>query len=232
MDSMSWGRLRFRVMLLVVALVSSACVAQRSAADLDDRPVNPLASSPGKVVVLVFLRRDCPVSSRYAPSIQRVSMQYAESAIFWLIYPDKSETSDSIRKSIAEYGYHLPVLRDPEHQLVKLTHVPAGEKNFLVTDDFTLPVDVDLLAIYPHAHYLGKDIEAFAELIDGTKQSLIHIPQWNLNWQAVLSILDASSVAEGNKDQLALHLRQLEYQVTFRACIAARSLAADRERKP
>jgi Flp pilus assembly protein TadD len=63
--------------------------------------------------------------------------------------------------------------------------ITAGEKNFLVTDDFTLPVDVDLLAIYPHAHYLGKDIQAVAELPDGTKETLIHIPQWNLNWQAV-----------------------------------------------
>jgi tetratricopeptide (TPR) repeat protein len=63
--------------------------------------------------------------------------------------------------------------------------IPPGDKNFLVTDDFTLPVDVDLLAIYPHAHYLGKDLQAIATLPDGTKKTLIHIPQWNLNWQAV-----------------------------------------------
>ncbi|MFZ0293994.1 MAG: tetratricopeptide repeat protein [Candidatus Sulfotelmatobacter sp.] len=63
--------------------------------------------------------------------------------------------------------------------------IPAGDKDFLVTDDFTLPVDVDLLAIYPHAHYLGKDIQAFATLPDGEKKTLIHIPHWNLNWQAV-----------------------------------------------
>ncbi len=63
--------------------------------------------------------------------------------------------------------------------------IPPGEKNFLVSDDFTLPVDVELLAIYPHAHYLGKDIQAFATLPDGTKKTLIHIPHWNLNWQAV-----------------------------------------------
>jgi tetratricopeptide (TPR) repeat protein len=63
--------------------------------------------------------------------------------------------------------------------------IPPGEKDFVVSDDFTLPVDVDLMAIYPHAHYLGKDIQAFATLPDGTKKMLIHIPQWNLNWQAV-----------------------------------------------
>jgi len=34
--------------------------------------------------------------------------------------------------------------------------IPPGAKDFLVADDFTLPVDASLLAIYPHAHYLGK----------------------------------------------------------------------------
>ena len=63
--------------------------------------------------------------------------------------------------------------------------IPPGDKNFTVTDEFTLPEDVRVLAIYPHAHYLGRDIQALARLPDGTKRSLIHIPNWNLNWQAV-----------------------------------------------
>ncbi len=63
--------------------------------------------------------------------------------------------------------------------------IPPGEKQFLVTDEFTLPVDIDLLAIYPHAHYLGKDLRALATLPGGSTKTLIHIPQWDLNWQAV-----------------------------------------------
>jgi tetratricopeptide (TPR) repeat protein len=63
--------------------------------------------------------------------------------------------------------------------------IPAGEKNFIVGDEFSLPVDVELLAIYPHAHYLAQDIEAMAVLPDGTRKTLIHILDWNLNWQAV-----------------------------------------------
>ena len=63
--------------------------------------------------------------------------------------------------------------------------IPPGDKNFVVTDEFTLPIAVELLAIYPHAHYIGKDLQAFATFPDGTKKSLIHIPDWDLNWQAV-----------------------------------------------
>ena len=77
----------------------------------------------------------------------------------------------------------LPMLLQLEND-TKL-NIPAGQKDFLVTDEFKLPVDVELLAIYPHAHYLGKDIQAYATFPDGKKETLIHIPQWNLNWQAV-----------------------------------------------
>ena len=99
-----------------------------------------------------------------------------------------SGKSEVIQPSIGIYftphpATKFPMLLQMENDL-KLD-IPPGEKNFLVSDDFTLPVDVELLAIYPHAHYLGKDIQAFATLPDGMKKTLIHIPHWNLNWQAV-----------------------------------------------
>jgi tetratricopeptide (TPR) repeat protein len=63
--------------------------------------------------------------------------------------------------------------------------IPAGEKQFVVNDEFTLPIDVKLLGIYPHAHYLGKDLLAVARFSNGAEKTLIHIPRWDLNWQAV-----------------------------------------------
>lgn len=121
---MAWGKSCFRLILVALAvLVSSGILRAQQGFDLDGRAVNPLAASSGKVAVLVFVRRDCPVSGRYAPAIQQISKRYADSANFWLVYPDKSESPETIRKSVAEYGYRLPVLRDPHHDLVKLGHV-------------------------------------------------------------------------------------------------------------
>ena len=118
---MRCGTLWFWLMSTLLAS-SSVAGAQQTGLDLDGHAVNPLNAS-GKMTVLVFLRRDCPVSSRYAPEIQRISKQYADSASFWLVYPDKSETAQSIQKYLADYGYHLPALRDPDHALVKLSRV-------------------------------------------------------------------------------------------------------------
>ena len=94
----------------------------------------------------------------------------------------------------------LPMLLQLENDL-KLD-IPAGQKDFVVTDDFTLPIDVELIAIYPHAHYLGKDIRAFATLPDGTQTTLIHIPQWNLNWQAVYRYAQPVRLPKGTKVSL------------------------------
>jgi Flp pilus assembly protein TadD/mono/diheme cytochrome c family protein len=77
--------------------------------------------------------------------------------------------------------------------------IPAGAKDFVVSDDFTLPVSVSLLAIYPHAHYLGKDLEALATLPDGKTETLIHIPNWDLNWQAVYRYTEPMTLPAGTK---------------------------------
>ena len=111
--------------MIVTALVvcSGSALAQQTATDLAGHAVNPLVADSGRVVVLVFVRRDCPVSSRYAPVIQQISKRYADVANFWLVYPDKSELPQTIRKYLQDYGYRLPALRDPEHALVNLGHV-------------------------------------------------------------------------------------------------------------
>jgi tetratricopeptide (TPR) repeat protein len=61
--------------------------------------------------------------------------------------------------------------------------IPAGDSDYVIEDSLTLPVAVETLGIYPHAHYLGKSIEAYATLPDGRKQWLINIPKWDFNWQ-------------------------------------------------
>lgn len=90
-----------------------------------------------------------------------------------------------------------PILLQMEND--RQLDIPAGAKNFVVTDDFTLPVDVTLLAIYPHAHYLGQDLEATATLPDGKSETLIHIPRWDLNWQAVFRYADGMPLPAGTR---------------------------------
>jgi hypothetical protein len=107
---------------MAVCLLVSVKIAdglQSLALDLEGKPIDPFQSAPGKVVVLVFVRTDCPISNRYAPMIQRLKARYAHETSFWLVYPSRTESAALIRKHDAEFGYKLAALRDPEHVLVK-----------------------------------------------------------------------------------------------------------------
>lgn len=65
----------------------------------------------------------------------------------------------------------------------KIIEIPPGEKDYHVKGSFQLPVDAEVISIYPHAHYLAKNIQARAHLADGTSKPLISIPNWDFDWQ-------------------------------------------------
>ncbi len=75
--------------------------------------------------------------------------------------------------------------------------IPPGAAGFAVTDHLTLPVDVEVLAIYPHAHYVGKQVEAWATLPGGGRRWLIRIADWDFNWQAVYTYRRPLSLPKG-----------------------------------
>lgn len=91
--------------------------------DLDGHAVDPFQSAAGKIVVLLFVRTDCPISNRYAPTIQEMSAHFGKRAQFFLVYPIGSESAAQIRKHLKDYGYTLPALRDPGRELVRASQV-------------------------------------------------------------------------------------------------------------
>lgn len=95
---------------------------------------------------------------------------------------------ESIQPEIGLYFSDRPPSKFP--MLMQLEHdgnldIPAGDSHFEVEDSFKLPIDVDVLSVYPHAHYLGKLLEGYATLPDGSRETLVRIPDWDLNWQGV-----------------------------------------------
>src|SRR5438105_13666008 len=105
------------VLLSCLAWASTRTDVQ-GAVDLDGKAVDPLKVARGKVVVLIFVRTDCPISNRYAPTIQQLSARYSRVTAFWLVYPSKTDSMEAIRKHDREFGYGIPALRDPQRLLV------------------------------------------------------------------------------------------------------------------
>lgn len=61
--------------------------------------------------------------------------------------------------------------------------IPAGARDHRVQDTFVLPVDADLRAVQPHAHFRAREVEAWAALPDGTRRELLRITDWDARWQ-------------------------------------------------
>jgi hypothetical protein len=109
-------------LLLVVRLAAAPAVRLP---DLDNRLVDPfLASESSKAIVFLFASVDCPISNRYAPVVQRLYQTFSPQGVtFWLIYPNPAETPAAIRDHVKAFNYPVHALRDPKHELVKLTNV-------------------------------------------------------------------------------------------------------------
>jgi thiol-disulfide isomerase/thioredoxin len=108
---------------LATAISATPQSTPKSALDLDGHAVDPFRLAGTKVVVFLFVRTDCPISNRYAPTIQNLSSRYGEKAAFFLVYPIVSETPEQIRKHLQDYAYHLPALRDPDLVLARESQV-------------------------------------------------------------------------------------------------------------
>ena len=79
---------------------------------------------------------------------------------------------ETVSPSIGLYFTDNPQTKFP--MLVELEHdgaidIPPGERDYVVADDFRTPLDLKVLAVYPHAQYLGTLMEGYATLPDGTR---------------------------------------------------------------
>ncbi|MCM3880583.1 MAG: tetratricopeptide repeat protein [Vicinamibacterales bacterium] len=76
--------------------------------------------------------------------------------------------------------------------------IPAGQQAYLNTDSYTLPVDVEVLGIQPHAHYLAREVRGFATLPDGSTRPLIYIKDWDFHWQDVYRFARPVALPKGS----------------------------------
>jgi Flp pilus assembly protein TadD len=99
--------------------------------------------------------------------------------------PSLSGETESVQPSVGFYFTDtLPTRMPIDFKLgSKTIDIPAGKADYSIEDSFVLPVDVEVLSVYPHAHYLAKEMKASAALPDGSAKPLIWIKDWDFHWQ-------------------------------------------------
>jgi len=103
------------------------------------------------------------------------------------IHMQPSGKSEPVQPSIGLYFGDRPPARTPVMLRIGRQNIdiPAGERQYTITDSYTLPVDAEVQAVQPHAHYRARDVRGDARLPDGTVKTLIHIKDWDFRWQHV-----------------------------------------------
>ncbi len=117
-----------------------------------------------------------------------------------------SGKEESTRVRIGLYFTDKPATRHP--MLLQLQHdaaldIPPGNASFPIEDSLKLLVAVDVLGIYPHAHYLCKRMEAWATLPSGQRHDLVLISDWDINRQSVYRLAHPLALPAGS----VLHMR-------------------------
>ncbi len=122
------------------------------------------------------------------------------------IHMKPSGKQETVTAQIGLYFTPDPPSRQP--MLLQLDgddqlNIPAGDANFVVEDSLKLPVDVQALGVYPHAHYLGRDMQGWAILPNGEKKWLVWIKDWDINRQSVYRYREPLLLPAGT----VLHMR-------------------------
>jgi hypothetical protein len=107
----------------LLLLATAFAHAQPRVVDLDGRRVDAFDSDPAaRATVFLFTTTDCPIANRYAPEVRRLAEAFGSRGVrFRLVYANPREDAATIRAHIQRFGYPVPALRDPGHELV--THL-------------------------------------------------------------------------------------------------------------
>jgi Flp pilus assembly protein TadD len=103
------------------------------------------------------------------------------------LHMQPSGAVEDVLPEIGFYFSHRPPSKTPTILRIgsQGIDIPPGESHYVVRDSYELPVDVQLLAIQPHAHYRAREIRGTARFPDGTSRLVMHIRDWDFRWQHV-----------------------------------------------
>ena len=106
-----------------------------------------------------------------------------------------------VRGEVGLYFADAPPTRHPALIVLSslMIDIPPDDPAYRVSNSYELPVEVDVLSIYPHAHYLGKDLRGYATLPNGSVRELIRVPDWDFNWQEEYRFRDPVRLPAGTR---------------------------------
>jgi mono/diheme cytochrome c family protein len=86
-----------------------------------------------------------------------------------------------------------------------LFKIPAGDGNHEVLACQTVPRDIQVINYMPHMHLRGKDMKYEVVYPDGKRETLLWVPKFSFNWQAVYWLKRPLNIPKGTKLIVTAH---------------------------
>ena len=77
--------------------------------------------------------------------------------------------------------------------------IPPGERSYRKTAQLTMPIDVELVGIFPHMHLIGREFKVTAHPPEGKAFPLLWINDWDFNWQVYYQYNTPMKLAAGTR---------------------------------
>ena len=86
-----------------------------------------------------------------------------------------------------------------------LLRIPPGESNYVARASLDIPQDLTAYRVTPHMHLLGKDMKVTATLPDGSLVPLVHVSDWDFNWQTSYVFKNPLHLPKGTRLDMEAH---------------------------
>lgn len=141
------------------------------------------------------------IRARYAPKGTAFRVAPGTDYIVQVHYHRSGKPEEDMTK-VGLYLTKEPVEKELNLQwmLHLALNIPPGEKEYKIRREYTVPADATLYGVMPHMHLLGKSMKAWLEFPDGTKKPLVHVDDWDFNWQLQYAFKEPIKVPKGTKE--------------------------------
>jgi hypothetical protein len=120
-------------------------------------------------------------------------------------HPSNSEEHDVSRVAVwlvrkpLTHAVYSSVVADPG--LV----IPPHEDNYESRGEFVFNTDAEITLMKPHMHYRGKDMRYDLVYPDGRRETILSVPEYDMNWQISYELARPIPVRAGTKLQVIAH---------------------------
>jgi len=84
--------------------------------------------------------------------------------------------------------------------------IPPYERAHRTVESAVIPADSTLLALFSHMHLRGRDMAFYAHYPDGTKETLLSLPNYNFDWQLTYYVNPGDKqLPEGTRVEAVAH---------------------------